>query len=356
MDPSFWKDKRVFVTGHTGFKGSWLTLLLQRLKANVTGFSFSPEETSLFNQARVSDGITSLAGDVRELSSLSSAIQDSQAEIVLHLAAQSLVRRSYQDPVNTFSTNVMGTVNILESVRNCPSVKAVIIVTSDKCYENREWLWGYRENEAMGGFDPYSSSKGAAELVAASYRRSFLNDGRVGVASVRAGNVIGGGDWAADRLFPDVMRAFLNGESVIIRSPKAVRPWQHVLEPLTGYLLLAERLWCAPKEFAEPFNLGPSETETVSVEKVLTLIASLWRDKVSWVADGSTHPHEAGVLRLDCTKARTKLGWSPRTDLSQAVAETVDWYLAFGKSRDMREMTLGQIDVHLKHLQAKTRQ
>ena len=277
MSPSFWQGRRVFLTGHTGFKGTWLALWLQQLGAQVTGYALSPATSpNLYGLAQVADGMTSIFGDVRDPSALASALKAAQPEIVIHMAAQALVRYGYQNPVETYATNVMGTVNVLEAVRACPSVRSIVCVTSDKCYDNKEWFWGYRENEALGGYDPYSSSKAAAELVTSAYRDSYLRDQGVGVASARAGNVIGGGDWAADRLVPDVLRAFAEGRPALIRNPDAIRPWQHVLEPLSGYLSLAQHLHEKPIEIAGAWNFGPYDADAKSVRKVVEKLAAAW--------------------------------------------------------------------------------
>lgn len=349
MDPGFWKNKRVFITGHTGFKGSWLSLWLQRHGALVTGYSVDvPTTPSLFGIARVADGMQSMMGDIRDLDCLSSALSGFNPEIVFNMAAQSLVRDSYTNPVETYSTNVMGTVHVLEAARHCRNVRAVINVTSDKCYENREWLWGYRENEAMGGYDPYSSSKGCAELVTAAYRRSFFevnepNHPGIALASVRAGNVIGGGDWAKDRLIPDIMRAVMEGRSVRIRRPRAVRPWQHVLEPLNGYLILAEKLWSKDSRYAEGWNFGPMDEDTRPVSWIIEKITSLWGEGARWEQDNAQHPHEANFLKLDSSKARTLLAWQPKLDLETAVTWVVDWYKGYHTKQDMRIFTDQQI-------------
>lgn len=349
MDPAFWKGKSVFLTGHTGFKGSWLSLWLELLGARVNGYALAPEsEPSLFRLADVGKSVKSITADIRDSARLRSALEESAADIVIHMAAQSLVRESYVDPVGTYATNVMGTVNLLEAVRSAPTVRAVIVVTSDKCYENRERAEGYREDEAMGGYDPYSSSKGCAELITAAYRRSFFGDGTDGrrvaaVASVRAGNVIGGGDWAKDRLVPDAVNAFMAGQSVRIRNPAAIRPWQHVLEPLRGYLILAERLWHDGTAFAEAWNFGPDDGDAKPVSWVVERLARAWGDAAGWDADGTPQPHEAGRLKLDCTKARERLHWSPRLDLPSALDWIVDWYKAYGRRENMRRFTLAQI-------------
>lgn len=349
MNPAFWKDKQVFVTGHTGFKGSWLCLWLERMGAQVTGYALAPPtEPSLFQVADVAAGMTSLQGDIRDLAGLSAAMAEAAPDVVLHLAAQSLVRPSYDDPVGTYATNVMGTVNVLEAVRRTPGVRVVVNVTSDKCYENREWPWGYRENEAMGGHDPYSSSKGCAELVAAAYRRSFFEVGEhaVALASARAGNVIGGGDWAVDRLVPDVLKAFGEGRPVQLRSPTAVRPWQHVLEPVHGYLLLAERLWSDGPAHAGGWNFGPSEDDARPVSWIVEQLADCWGEGASWGQDEGQHPHEAHYLKLDCSKARSQLQWQPRWSLAKALEQTVAWYRAYLAGEDMRTVSEAQIALY----------
>ena len=349
MDPSFWKGKSVFLTGHTGFKGSWLSLWLESMGAVVTGYALVPQtQPSLFSLADVGRSMKSITADIRDSERLRAALIESAAGVVIHMAAQSLVRDSYTDPVGTYATNVMGTVNLLEAVRAAPAVRAVIVVTSDKCYENREREAGYREDEPMGGYDPYSSSKGCAELVTAAYRRSFFSgsaagQGATSVASVRAGNVIGGGDWAKDRLVPDAIGAFVAGRAVLIRNPTAIRPWQHVLEPLHGYLVLAERLWRDGAAFAEAWNFGPVDEDAKPVSWIVERLARSWGDQAIWNPDGTLHPHEAGRLHLDCSKARARLNWSPRLDLPQALDWIVDWYRACAHKKDMRRFTLAQI-------------
>ncbi|MBU1775020.1 MAG: CDP-glucose 4,6-dehydratase, partial [Gammaproteobacteria bacterium] len=299
VNATFWRGKKVFMTGHTGFKGGWLSLWLQSMGAQVTGFALLPPTIpSLFEVADVAQGMTSIIGDIREAESLAKAVREAAPEIVIHMAAQPLVRYSYANPVETYSTNVMGTVHLLEAVRQTPSVRAVVNVTSDKCYDNKEWVWGYRENEAMGGFDPYSNSKGCAELVASAYRNSFFNpekyhEHKVALASVRAGNVIGGGDWAADRLIPDILRAISDNKPVVIRSPHAIRPWQHVLEPLSGYLLLAEKLYEQGIAYAEGWNFGPNDEDAKPVQWIVERLTEQWGDGASWLLDGGEHPHEA---------------------------------------------------------------
>ena len=349
MNRTFWQGKKVLVTGHTGFKGSWLSLWLQQLGAEVVGYALAPPtEPSLFEVAHVAEGMHSIIADVRDLEKLKQVMAEMQPEIVFHLAAQPLVRLSYEDPVETYSTNIMGTVNVLEAIRCQGGIKAVVNITSDKCYENKEWLWGYRENEPMGGYDPYSNSKGCAELVTASYRNSFFNPEKyaehgVALASARAGNVIGGGDWAQDRLITDLMAAFMAGESVQIRNPAAIRPWQHVLEPLSGYLMLAESLYHEGGDNAEGWNFGPNDTDARPVSWLVDELCRLWGLKKSWQQDVGEHPHEATYLKLDCSKARARLGWAPRWDLSATLQHIVDWYQAYLRHDDMRAVTLAQI-------------
>jgi CDP-glucose 4,6-dehydratase len=350
VDQAFWRGKKVFLTGHTGFKGSWLTLWLQALGARVTGFALAPDTTpNLFTLGRVQDGIESIIGDIRDRALLAEAINAASPDIVIHMAAQPLVRESYVTPVETYETNVMGTVHVLDAIRQVPGVRSVVIVTTDKCYENREWEWGYRENEAMGGYDPYSSSKGCAELVTSAYRNSFFNPATyakhgVAVASGRAGNVIGGGDWAADRLIPDIMRAISRGETVNIRNPHAIRPWQHVLEPLSGYLILAERLYTDGPRFADAWNFGPNDSDAQPVQAIVERLTSQWGDGARWSLDDGEHPHEATFLKLDCSKARARLGWRPRWDLNHTLDSIVAWYKAAARNEDVKAVTLAQID------------
>ena len=344
MNPAFWRGKRVFLTGHTGFKGSWISLWLQNLGAELTGFALQPPtRPSLFEEARVADGMRSLIGDIRDLSALQQAIQAVKPEIVIHMAAQPLVRYAYQNSVETYATNVMGTVHVLEAVRNTPGVKAVLNVTTDKCYENKEWLWGYREDEPMGGHDPYSNSKGCAELVTSAYRRSFFQDKGIALASARAGNVIGGGDWAADRLIPDILRAFEKSQPVIIRNPYATRPWQHVLEPLSGYLTLAERLCTGGQACAEGWNFGPHDDDARPVQWIVEHMVSSWGNGASWQLDGGEHPHEANYLKLDISKAKARLGWQPRLALPAALEKITAWHHAYLAATDMHEFTMQQI-------------
>ena len=350
-DPAFWAGRSVLVTGHTGFKGAWLSLWLTQLGARVTGFALAPEtDPSLCALADLPGRIDSRIGDVRDLAALSACVAGARPTIVLHLAAQALVRPSYADPVGTYASNVMGTVHLLEAVRGCPTVEAVVIVTSDKAYENREWVWAYREDEPMGGRDPYSNSKGCAELVTAAYRASFFGEGQhpakhpARIASARAGNVIGGGDWSLDRLIPDVVRAFAKGEPVEIRAPGAIRPWQHVLEPLSGYLALAEAL-CGPDgaRYAEGWNLGPADEDCRPVSEVVAGLARGWGKGATWRLSEGTHPHEATFLKVDASKARARLGWDRRLRLAEALDWTGAWYRAQGEGADARALTLDQI-------------
>ena len=349
VNPNFWIGKRVFLTGHTGFKGSWLSLWLQQLGADVTGYALlPPTQPNLFETALVDAGMNSIIGDVRDGARLSEAMFQTDPDVVIHMAAQSLVRRSYVDPLGTYATNVMGTVHLLEAVRQCASVRAVVNVTTDKCYENREWVWPYREIDAMGGYDPYSSSKGCSELVTAAYRTSYFSlknekSSQVSLASARAGNVIGGGDWAEDRLVPDILRAFSLGEPVVIRNPHAVRPWQHVLEPLRGYLTLSERLFTNGSLYAEAFNFGPRESDAMSVNSVVRQLAEKWGESAAWELADSSHSHEASLLRLDTSKAIHRLGWSPVLNLDAGLELTVDWVRANLGGQDMHSFTHSQI-------------
>ena len=352
IDRVFWAGKRVFVTGHTGFKGAWLCLWLTELGAEVTGFALAPPtDPSLFEAARVRDLIVHIPGDVRDRTSLSAAVNRARPQIVIHMAAQSLVRLSYVQPVETYDINVMGTVNLLDAVRQTSGIRAVVCVTSDKCYENRETDQAYVETDAMGGYDPYSSSKGCAEMVTSAFRRSFFNPDRlaehgVGVASGRAGNVIGGGDWAKDRLIPDVMRALSTRTRPVIRFPGAVRPWQHVLEPLSGYLTLAERLHGGAARAADGWNFGPDDDDARPVRWIADTLSSLWGEGAGWEVSREPQPHEAHYLRLDCGKAERELGWRPAWPLVEGLRRTVDWYKANAEGRDMREFTRDQIRDH----------
>lgn len=348
--PPFWQGRRVFITGHTGFKGGWLALWLRHLGAKVAGYALEPPTTpNLFELARIGEAVSSVVGDVRDLQFLQRAMGEAQPEVVFHLAAQPLVRHSYADPVHTYSTNVLGTVNVLEAVRRTASVRALVNVTSDKCYENREWVWGYRETDRLGGHDPYSNSKACSELVTQAFRDSFFSDQSggarpVAVASARAGNVIGGGDWAADRLVPDFVRSILAGQPVRIRRPAAVRPWQHVLDPLSGYLRLAECLISEGEPWAGSWNFGPEEGDAKTVEWVISRIGTLWGDGAMWELDADPHPHEAGFLHLDISKARQSLGWRPKWHIEKALQRTVAWYRAYTAGDDLLNVTMHQIE------------
>lgn len=349
LNPEFWHAKRVLVTGHTGFKGSWLSLWLQQMGAEVIGFALPPEsDQGLYRLAGVADALTSVEGDLRDADHLRTVIAQQRPEVVFHLAAQALVRHSIANPVETYATNVLGTVHLLEAVRREPGVRAVVCVTSDKCYENRETERPYVEDDPMGGADPYSSSKGCAELVAAAYRRSYFPPERaaehgVALSTARAGNVIGGGDWAADRLVVDVVRAYLEGSSPTIRNPNAVRPWQFVLEPLAGYLTLAERSMATPGAYARAWNFGPELGDCRSVGWLVERIAQAWGTSTGWTPDRRPQPHEAQLLLLDASLARRELAWRPRLDLNEAVDWTIDWYRSHAAGGDMRELTLDQI-------------
>lgn len=349
VNPQFWRGKRVFLTGHTGFKGGWLALWLKSLGAKVFGYALAPiTNPSLFETAHIGATVGHRLGDIRDLTELQAAMRECRPDVVFHLAAQSLVRQSYAEPVETYATNVLGTVHVLEAIRRESSARTVVIATSDKCYENRERDEGYRESEPMGGRDPYSSSKGCAELVTAAYRASFFDPSRyaehgVAVASVRAGNVIGGGDWSADRLVPDVYRAAAAKKPLRIRYPRAVRPWQHVLEPLSGYLLLAEKLWNSGEDFGKGWNFGPSDGDARTVAQVMDEIVKLWGSGLRWEPDREVHPHEAKLLRLDSAQARSQLGWRPRLSLAQALEWTVDWYKACMRGEDMHQYSVDQI-------------
>jgi CDP-glucose 4,6-dehydratase len=344
VDPDFWRGRRVLLTGHTGFKGSWLALWLQTLGAEVVGLSRGvPTSPSLFELARVGDGVRTLDGDVRDLQLVERAMEDSGAEVVIHMAAQSLVRRSFEHPVETYATNVMGTVHVLDAARRAGGVRVVVNVTSDKCYENREWVWGYREHEPMGGHDPYSSSKGCAELVASAFRRSYgQGEGTPAIASARAGNVIGGGDWAEDRLIPDLMQAAVAGRSVIIRNPDALRPWQHVLNPLSGYLVLAQRLW-DERDLAEGWNFGPEDGGARPVRWIIDRLGEALGEPIVWRQQEGEAPHESRYLKLDSSKARARLDWSPTWDLGDALGSIATWYRVEQRGGDLRGLALDQI-------------
>lgn len=347
----FWRGRKVLVTGHTGFKGSWLSLWLESLGAEIVGYSLPPPtQPNLFDLARVGAGMCSTIGDVRDRECLSHFIHRHEPSVIFHLAAQSLVRRSYAEPVETYATNIMGTVHLLESAREAPFIKAIVVVTSDKCYENSPESRPFQETDRLGGRDPYSSSKAAAELVTSAFRVSFfaqvVADRKIGIASVRAGNVIGGGDWSPDRLIPDAMRAALEKRQLRIRNPHAIRPWQHVLDPLSGYLMLAEKLCSDPPRFSDSWNFGPELSETLPVSELLNRLQALWGHEIPWHTDTGPHLHEEASLRLNCHKARTVLGWKSQWNLHDALAKTVEWYKAFSANRDLQSFTLDQIRMY----------
>jgi len=350
IDKQFWAGKRVFITGHTGFKGSWLSLWLQHLGAVVIGYATNPPTSpNMFESADVAHNMTSIIGDVRDQDSLTQAMSTAQPEIVIHMAAQPLVRYSYTNPVETYATNVMGSVYLFEAVRKTASVRAVINVTTDKCYENKEWYWGYREAEPMGGHDPYSNSKACSELVTSAYRNSFFNpssysEHRTALATARAGNVIGGGDWATDRIVPDIIRAINAGKPIRVRNPHAIRPWQHVLEPLSGYLLLAERLYTDGVNFSGAWNFGPNDADAKPVQWVVERLTSLWESGASWELDAHSQFHEAHYLKLDCSKAKAELGWHPHWDLDESLKNVTSWYKESLNGKNMRDITLQQIE------------
>ena len=347
----FYRGKKVLMTGHTGFKGGWLASWLKLLGANVIGFGLPPEtKPNLFTAARVAEGMTSVFGDIRDLPALSAVLGQHHPEIVIHNAAQALVRRSYREPVETYATNVMGTVHVLEAARHTSSVRALVVVTSDKCYDNREWVWGYREADPMGGHDPYSSSKGAAELVTAGYRKSFFSqNGSARVGSARAGNVIGGGDWSEDRLVPDIVRGISSGEPVVIRRPQSVRPWQHVLEPVRGYLVLAKRLFEGGRACADGWNFGPRDEDAIPVSELANRMVSLWGKGELKIEVDPAAMHEAQYLRLSCDKARTQLGWRPLLTLDEALEWTVEWYRSYYRSPSTAcSTTLAQMERYMR--------
>lgn len=350
VDPAFWKNKRVFLTGHTGFKGGWLSLWLSSMGAKVIGYALAPNTNpSFFEVASVARDLDqSHIADIRHLEKLQKTMAEAKPEIVIHMAAQPLVRYSYINPVETYATNVMGTVHILESIRRIGGVRAAVIVTTDKCYENKEWAWGYREIEPMGGYDPYSNSKGCAELVVSAYRQSFFppekySQHQVAIASARAGNVIGGGDWSEDRLIPDAIKAFEANAPLVIRNPLATRPWQHVLEPLSGYLILAQALYQYGAQFDGPWNFGPGDNDTRSVQEVVDLVIQNWGSPAAWTQDQNEQPHEANLLKLDCSKARQLLKWSPHWSLEHAVSQITAWHEAYRSAKNLHEISLEQI-------------
>lgn len=350
VDPTFWRGKKVFITGHTGFKGSWLSLWLQDMGALVKGYALEPITTpNLFTQARVAQNMDSEIGDITDLNHITESMTAFNPEVLIHMAAQPLVRLSYQEPVLTYATNVMGTVNVLEAARKCTNLKAIVSVTTDKCYENKEWAWGYRENEPMGGHDPYSSSKGCAELVTSAYRKSFFNENKTTfLASARAGNVIGGGDWAEDRLIPDILRAFEKNEPVIVRNPLSTRPWQHVLEPLSGYLVLAQHLFEDGSSFAEGWNFGPKDEDCKPVSWILDKMVENWGNGAKWELDKKNNPHEAGYLKLDCSKAALQLNWYPKWNLEDTLKSITKWHQNYIAQENIQEQCLLEIALYQK--------
>lgn len=345
--PGFWSGRKVLLTGHTGFKGGWLSLWLQSMGAQLRGIALSPPTTpALFHVAHIEQSMDSCIADIRDASTIARLVKEFQPEILIHMAAQPLVRLSYQEPIDTYATNVMGTVHVLEAARRAGSVKAIVNVTTDKCYDNREWAWGYREDEPMGGHDPYSSSKGCAELVSNAYRKSFLVNDGIALATARAGNVIGGGDWALDRLIPDTLLALEKGQPVQIRNPNAIRPWQHVLEPLSGYLLLAEKLYLDGQAFAEGWNFGPRDEDAKPVQWIVNRLCQDWGTGASWRLQPGDHPHEAHYLKLDISKAKQRLHWHPRWSLEQALELITGWHRAWLEGQDMRDVCLQQIHLY----------
>ena len=352
----FWKDKRVFLTGHTGFKGGWLALWLTHLGAQVRGYSLDPlSNPNLFEEAKIGEVVDDVRGDIRDEERLQSALIEFAPEIVFHLAAQPLVRSSYEDPILTYETNVIGTARVLNAVRKSSSVRAVVSVTTDKCYENKEWVWGYRESDPLGGYDPYSSSKACAEIVSAAFRQSYFpvqkfSEHRVAIATARAGNVIGGGDWSLDRLIPDLIRGFSAGTTVEIRRPRAIRPWQHVLEPLHGYITLGERLFGEDgARYATAYNFGPADEDARQVSWIAARMAEAWGEGAAWIVNEDSNVHEAQYLKLDASRAHSELGWSPHLDLSAALVLSVRWYRSQLAGEDMRTYTLGQIAEYNSH-------
>lgn len=353
IDTSFWKNKKVFITGHTGFKGAWLCLWLYWLGAEVTGYALKPPTIpSLFDLCNINELINSIISDIRDRNALNKAINESNPDIVIHMAAQPIVRESYKNPVETYEINVMGTVNLLEAVRLCKSVRSVVNITTDKCYENKEWIWGYRENDTLGGYDPYSNSKACSEMVTSSYRNSFFNARDynihgVGLATARAGNVIGGGDWAIDRLIPDCVRSLLNGEKTTIRSPKAIRPWQYVLEPLSGYLVLAQKLYEYGCKYDEGWNFGPNDDDVKPVEWIVKKMCDLWGQNTGYQIYEGAQLHEASYLKLDCSKAKNELHWFPKWNLEYSIHKVIEWTKSYKDGEDLRKVCFKQIEEYL---------
>jgi CDP-glucose 4,6-dehydratase len=347
VNPAFWRGKRVFLTGHTGFKGSWLSLWLQSMGVQLRGVSLEPPtQPSMFQVANVASDMDHHIADIRDYGKISNLMSTFKPDIIFHMAAQPLVRLSYEQPIETYATNVMGTVHVLEAARHSGSVRAIVNITTDKCYENKEWVWGYREDEPMGGHDPYSSSKGCAELVSNAYRKSFLSNKGIALATARAGNVIGGGDWAQDRLVPDILRALEKQEQILIRNPQATRPWQHVLEPLSGYLLLAEKIYVSGQIDAEGWNFGPRDEDAQPVQNIVEQLCRAWGNDAAWTLQAGNHPHEANFLKLDISKARQRLNWAPRWSLTRALDATTKWHQEWLMGLDMKDMCLRQIISH----------
>lgn len=350
VDVNFWKNKKVFLTGHTGFKGSWLSIWLNYMGAEVCGISLEPPTNpNNFTESRISNFMQSVIGDTRNSNLIYDTMKNFQPDIVIHLAAQPLVRLSYIEPMETYTTNIIGTLNVLESVKKIESVKAIVNVTTDKCYENKEWPWGYREDEPMGGHDPYSSSKGCSELITSCYQRSFFNKGSTTLASARAGNVIGGGDWAVDRIVPDTLRAFEKNKQVSIRYPKAIRPWQHVLEPLSGYLTLAQKLYAGNGDYSEGWNFGPYDMDAKPVEWIVDYMTKKWGGNVGYIVNCDNHPHEAHYLKLDISKAKSKLDWHPKWNLNTALDMTIEWHKYWLAGDDVHKVCVSQIESYLKN-------
>jgi CDP-glucose 4,6-dehydratase len=348
VDSNFWKNKKVFLTGHTGFKGSWMSIWLNKLGANVKGYSLQPpSQPSLFNEAKISELVDSEINDVRNFIKLNESIQKFSPDIIFHMAAQPLVRASYDTPLETYETNVMGTANLLQASCTNPAVKAVINITTDKCYENLELDIAYKETDKMGGSDPYSSSKACSELVTSAYRQSFFQQKKIGIASARAGNVIGGGDWAEDRLIPDILKAFKTRKPVIIRNPKATRPWQHVLEPLSGYLLLAEKLFNEPDKYSEGWNFGPHVNDVKQVDWILDYMVELWPNSC-WKLDSSPNPHEANLLKLDISKSESQLRWHPTWSLETSLKKIVQWQKSYESGANMHDICSKEISQFIK--------
>ncbi len=354
ISPEFWAGKRVLLTGHTGFKGSWLSLWLQSMGARLCGVSLSPPTVpALFEVARVASGMDHRISDIRDFDTLKSEFHEFQPEIVIHMAAQPLVRLSYDFPIETYSTNVMGTLHVLEAARHTSSVKAIVNITTDKCYENREWVWGYREDDRLGGRDPYSNSKGCSELASAAYRESYFKSSGIAMGTARAGNVIGGGDWAVDRLIPDILRALENNKPVSIRSPNSIRPWQHVLEPLSGYLILAENLYRYGQDYAGAWNFGPIDEDARPVQWIVEKMCASWPKGGKWKLQDGVHPHETRYLKLDIAKARQRLKWEPRWSLQCALSRILEWHQAWLSNQDMREICIKQIKSYVSKTHCK---